>query len=64
MTSSCISLGQIYVVCSRVGSPMNLFILASGGDTNIPDFISKFSVVCMCMCFDGMVIAAQCVATF
>jgi ATP-dependent DNA helicase PIF1 len=29
----CFSNGHLYVACSRVGSPTNLFILAPGGET-------------------------------
>jgi hypothetical protein len=33
LRSQCFSHGQLYVACSSVGSPKNLFILAPGGET-------------------------------
>jgi ATP-dependent DNA helicase PIF1 len=43
LRSSCFCHGQLYVACSRVGSPKNLLMLATGGETKNVVYNQVFS---------------------
>jgi ATP-dependent DNA helicase PIF1 len=43
LRSPCFSHGQLYVACSRAGSPKNLFVLAPGGATKNVVYNQVFS---------------------